>query len=222
MRRILSNLQFEYELATAHGNYPPQVGEVLQRFQFILRLLPGHQEAEPAGPGLKKNDTLTPWGVTPKVAGMAPQGTFPTVETVRRVNDKCFSHRLERELGIALPGSAVVENMAQLEEQVKACPHDWILKHPLGVSGRNRCLGRAGTLLEPQAAWAGKRLKNDGKLLFEPWVAERHDYSLHYEISGDREIVYLGRCELLHEQGGMYCGNEFHFSFAATRCRQPG
>lgn len=201
---ILTNLEFEYELFMPNmRKLSPAVREHSTRFQHILRLLPGLEQASLWAAGENKG-ALTPWGVTPTLDG---DSRFPPLSTVREVNDKRFSHKLEQKLGIALPYSALVRNSEELESRVATCPHDWVLKHPFGVSGRERMLNRQGVLTESVAGWARKLFAQGLGLVFEPWVSERSDYSLHYQIERDVGVTFLGRCEIFPDQGGVYRGN---------------
>ena len=36
----------------------------------------------------------------------------------------------------------LVSTFEQLQQAVRDCPHDWVLKHPFGFSGRERGLGK--------------------------------------------------------------------------------
>lgn len=202
--QIFTNLEFEYELFMPNlRKLSPAVREHGTRFQHILRLLPGLERASLWTPG-KSPDDLTPWGVTP---ALAEGKRFPRLSVVREVNDKRFSHKVEQEFGIALPYSTLVKSSQELETRVAACPHDWVLKHPFGVSGRERMLNWAGVITESVAGWARKLFAQGLSLVFEPWVSERIDYSLHYQIENDFSIRYLGRCEIVPDQGGVYRGN---------------
>ncbi len=202
----LANLEFEYELAGLE--VPPKVRAYCRRWRRLLRLLPGWEEAD-WEPGTQAA-ALAVWGVSPAMVELARElgleSTLPSPEVVREVNDKRFSHHLEREWGQALPGATLVDTLESLRAAVARCPFDWVLKHPFGVSGRERMLGRQGRLTDSVAGWARRRLKS-GALLFEPWVRERVDFSHHFEVSVQGEVQFLGSTELLSDAGGVYRGN---------------
>lgn len=186
------NLDFEYELAGADGS---AVASQTQRWQSILQLLP---QSEP----------LLVWGVTPRTARLAPSPDyFPPVELVREVNDKRFSHRLEKRLGIELPHSSILESLDQLRAAVENCPYPWVLKHPLGFSGRERVVGKAGLLSDSGWGWARRKFSQGWTLLFEPWVDPRQDFSLHFNIERGGICHFLGHCELIGDPSGVYRGN---------------
>ena len=149
--------------------------------------------------------------MTPSTLRLAEQlGLFqdaPGLEVVRQVNDKRYSHSLEQELGIALPHSGLVDSLERLEEAVRDCPHDWVLKHPMGFSARERAVGKCGTISPSAAGWAGKKLRQGWSLIFEPWIYERRDFSVHFEIGADGRPTFLGWCELVGDLGGAYRGN---------------
>jgi hypothetical protein len=151
------------------------------------------------------------WGVTPRTARLAEQlglsEHFPAVDIVREVNDKRYSHLLEKKLGIDLPQCALIDSVQAFEARVRTCPFDWVLKHPLGVSARERVVGRQGKILPSAHGWARNRLKEGWTLVFEPWVENCRNASLHFEILPGGESRFLGHCHLLTDLGGVYRGN---------------
>lgn len=186
------NLDFEYELAGVDGS---AVADQSQRWRSILQLLP---QTEP----------LLVWGVTPRTAQLAPgPDYFPPVDLVREVNDKRFSHRLEKRLGIDLPHSCVVESLDQFRAAVENCIYPWVLKHPLGFSGRERVVGKAGLISDSAWGWARRKFSHGWTLVFEPWAEPRQDFSLHFTIERDGTSQFVGHCELVSDPGGVYRGN---------------
>ncbi|MBK03451.1 MAG: hypothetical protein CL920_14540 [Deltaproteobacteria bacterium] len=217
----LSNLDFEYELAAGQRYQSvPIMRKVSQKWQSILRLLPGAEDAEcyaldAMAPSFsfecEEVERLFVWGVTPGAVRLAQKmgctQAFPDPEVVREVNDKRFSHRLEKEFGVALPYSCIVEDLGALKDAIAKCPTDWILKHPFGVSGRERVLGKSQTLTKQAEGWAARQLKRGWTLLFEPWVQEKKDASLHLTITSSGDILQLGYCELITDGSGTHRGN---------------
>lgn len=209
---VCGNLDFEYELAEPNRyQRPPAVARTVREWSQLLRLLPGMEKAEELDLSQPppRADRVEVWGVTPSVQRVLEALGQPTPfwETVRRVNDKRFSHALECELGVALPGSAVVTTPEELEQVVEQCPGDWVLKHPFGVSGRERLMGREGRLSDSVRGWARRQFGKGWSLLFEPWVEGREDFSSHYQIKPDGSVLYAGECELLSDRGGVYRGS---------------
>jgi hypothetical protein len=201
----LSNLDFEYELAGL--TFPAHRA---QRWRHILRLLPEARGAsclDPAHATGRIDGRLVAWGVTPRVVQLAPLQEFPSPEVVTSVNDKRFSHALEKRLSVALPYARLVVSLAELEQAVRECPHDWVLKHPFGVSARERAVGKRGQISESARGWARKQLAR-WSLLFEPWVHPRCDFSLHFHIARDGTINFGGHCQLVPDPGGVYRGNQ--------------
>jgi len=220
----LTNLDFEYELASQNPSYRPLplLSDLSKRWRFLLRLLPGSERADCLNPEIlqrlikphqfrSKSDRFLVWGVTPRssrIAGyLGLEKSFPPVCVVRTFNDKRFSHRLEKQLNVSLPYSGVIDSPEQLQNAVKACPHDWVLKHPFGVSGRERMVGKASQLSESALGWARRRFRDGWSLLFEPWVEQRTDFSFHFQIDPDSSVHELGYCHLLPDPGGVYRGN---------------
>jgi len=219
----LANLDFENQLS---GRNRPLPSGLLERWRYILRLLPGMAEAEclptEAGrPGQAMGPpkwgaqdwqakSLVVWGVTPGTARLAEAlglaSSFPTPEVVKQINDKVFSHQLECQLGIALPGSRLVSAFEPLRQAVSDCPHDWVLKHPFGFSGRERMLGKRAQISDSAAGWARRKLSQGWTLLFEPWVEERRDASYHFDILPEGKVKFVGFCRMLTDAGGVYRG----------------
>lgn len=211
-----ANLDFEEELAGPKSyRISPSMLEVLERWRFLLRLLPGARSARclegpeerPEGPIEK----LWLWGVTATglsvAKGLGLAEHFPALEAVRQVNDKLFSHSLEVDLELALPFAQRIDTLEALSKAVADCPHDWVLKHPLGFSGRERAVGKIGVLSDSARGWARRRITAGWSLLFEPWVEDKKELSLHFDLSREGQVRYLGHTELLSDAGGVYRGN---------------
>ncbi len=218
MSRLLSfvNLDFEEELASAR-NYQasPAVLAASHQWRFLLRLLPGAQSADywererSIGPGAY--DRLLYWGVTPTVYNLAEQmkllSTLPSLDSVRLVNDKRFSQQIEQALDCALPHSCLVSSLSDFEHAVANCPHDWVLKHPLGFSGRERAVGKREKISESALGWARRRISAGWSLVFEPWLEDKLERSFHFDISPAGEVDFVGETELRSDAGGVYRGN---------------
>jgi hypothetical protein len=210
----LANLDFEHELA---GAVRPLPQGVLERWRYLLRLLPGMAKAHCLPP--QADLSLEPpvwqlllWGVTPRTYALAQSlgiaDQFPSPEVVRKVNHKGFSHQLERDLKIDLPGSAEVTTFGELERAVKNCPHDWVLKHPFGFSGRQRMLGKRGQLSESAAGWSRRQFSQAWSLVFEPWVYDRQDSSTHFHLHPTGQIEWIGFTRMLIDSSGVYRGTQ--------------
>jgi hypothetical protein len=212
----VANLDFEYELSAPKKYHPSaKIAKLFQTWEHVLRLLPGFEEAECVHPSTLTTsaspDRLVFWGVTPRTVSLAErlglEEHFPTASVVREVNDKRFSHELEGALNIALPHSQVVESPEQLQAAVADCPHRWVLKHPFGVSGRDRMLGQRREISHSALGWARRLLEGGWTLVFEAWVEDRDDFSLHFDVHQNGCVEYLGHTQLVNDQGGVYRGN---------------
>lgn len=210
-----TNLDFEYELA-AGENYRPAVAlqRVSARWRHLLRLLPRFESARCLDPDelegeFGRVESLAVWGWTRRTLKLAERlgMVVPvTAELVTRVNDKRFSHALEQRFGIALPGSTLIASLDELEHTVKNCDFDWVLKHPFGVSGRERVLGKRGQLSTAARKWASGQLQSGWSLVFEPWVKKDAEFSLHFDAA-DESTVFLGVCQLVTDASGAFRGN---------------
>src|SRR4028119_439629 len=70
---------------------------------------------------------FTPWGWTPSAftlgESLGARLSSVSLETVRRVNSKLWSHALEQQLGLAMRGAALAADFTELQEAVaRACP----------------------------------------------------------------------------------------------------
>ena len=206
---VWANLDFDYELALAsQGPYVPgpKLKSLKERWGSILRLVSGNEEAV-----LEPNSAarLLPWGVSSSVLSL-PRETgqaLPEPEVVRHVNSKITSHQWEVKYGCALRHARVVDNLNQLEEAVSQCSGDWVLKHPFGVGGRERVTGKHGVENPATTNWAKTRFRQGWRLVFEPWVYQRTDYSVHYQIRQSGDWDHVGECALWTDISGAFRGN---------------
>jgi hypothetical protein len=146
----------------------------------------------------QESRVFTPWGWTPRAAATGERAgaivrPIP-FSTVARVNSKLWSHALEVELGVALPGAAIARTFEELQESIaRACPlagDKWVIKSPYGFAARERVLGRGPILEEPQGRWARRRLSRGETLIFQPWLEVQREYGVVMLIAED------GACEI--------------------------
>lgn len=157
---------------------------------------------------------FTPWGWTPSVVKLAEslQARVPPVslETIRRVNSKLWSHALEEELGLAMRGACAAGSFAELEEAVeRACPRaddKWVIKSPFGFAARERVLGRGAQLAGAQATWARRQFARGVTLIFQPWLERVREYGVTLEIKPDGEINLIGISDLQTNGAGTGTG----------------
>jgi hypothetical protein len=157
---------------------------------------------------------FTPWGWT--------QGAVATGErvgarvravpltVVARVNSKLWSHALEVELGVNLPGAATASTFEELEEAVaRASPgagDKWVIKSPFGFAARERVLGRGPRLEVPQARWCERRLAKGETLIFQPWLDVIREYGVVMEIASDGALEILGISDIQTNGAGTGTG----------------
>ena len=157
---------------------------------------------------------FTPWGWTPSVVrlGESLGARLPPVslETVRRVNSKLWSHALERELGVAMRGACIAADFTELQEAVaRACPRaddKWVIKSPFGFAARERVLGRGARLEGPQATWARRQFAKGVRLIFQPWLERVREYGVTFEIEANGEIEFKGISDLQTNGAGTGTG----------------
>ncbi|HEV2802714.1 MAG TPA: hypothetical protein VGW12_19740 [Pyrinomonadaceae bacterium] len=157
---------------------------------------------------------FTPWGWTASMVALCERigARVPAVsiDTIRRVNSKLWSHRLEQELGIALPGACVAESFAELEEAVaRACPRagdKWVIKNPFGFAARERVLGRGARLEGAQATWARRQFAAGETLIFQPWLERVREYGVTLEIGAGGRVDIQGISDLQTNGAGTSTG----------------
>jgi hypothetical protein len=158
--------------------------------------------------------TFTPWGWTPSAVVVGEQAgaiVKPVPLTVVwRVNSKLWSHALEIELGIELPGAATASTFEELEDAVaRAAPSTgdkWVIKSPFGFAARERVLGRGPRLEGPQAKWSQRRLAKGETLIFQPWLEVVREYGVVMEIACDGTLEILGISDLQTNGAGTGTG----------------
>lgn len=163
----------------------------------------------------KQEDRIfTPWGWTPSVVALGERvgARVPNVsiETIRRVNSKLWSHALEQELGVGMAGACVADDFEQLREAVaRACPQDddkWVIKSPFGFAARERVLGRGARLEGAQATWARRQLARGATLIFQPWLERVREYGVTLEIEAGGAIRFVGISDLQTNGAGTGTG----------------
>ncbi len=215
---LYPNIDFEFEYAAQGPYHPPRLMKKLfERWKYILRALPFARDGIPLefedltelnSPKIEAQ--LLPWGFTPRLAQKATQykktPPWPNLEIIKKINAKTFSHQLEKEFQIALQKSFLSSSFERLKNAIETSSFDWVIKDPWGVSGRERIVGTAGKMTPHAAHWIRRHIKNE--LLFEPWVTNKKEFSLHFEISNNKQIQYLGSLSLLTNHAGTYRGNK--------------
>jgi hypothetical protein len=157
---------------------------------------------------------FTPWGWTPNAVAIGERvgARVPpvSIETVRRVNSKLWSHALEQELGVAMAGACVAADFEELREAVaRACPKDsdkWVIKSPFGFAARERVLGRGARLEGAQATWARRQFVRGETLIFQPWLERVREYGVTLEIKAGGEIRVVGISDLQTNGAGTGTG----------------
>ncbi len=157
---------------------------------------------------------FTPWGWTPSAVAAGERAGAVVrpvpLDVVARVNSKLWSHALEVESGIALPGAALASTIEELREAIaRACPapdDKWVVKSPYGFAARDRVLGRGPVLEEPQGRWCLRRMARGETLIFQPWLAVVREYGVVAEIAADGSFEVQGISDLQTNGAGTGTG----------------
>ena len=174
----------------------------------------GVELCPPSAAGDQSGRVFTPWGWTPSAAAAGERAGASVLpvpfDVVARVNSKLWSHALEVELGVALPGAATASTFEELSEAVaRACPlrgDKWVVKSPHGFAARDRVLGRGPRLEGPQAAWVQRRLGRGETLIFQPWLEVVREYGVVLEISPAGSLTIRGVSDLQTNGAGTGTG----------------
>lgn len=233
------NVDFEMELATGDKPYrvPGLLESINQHLTkrlmwlakrgdaILFHRLPERNISETArmrGLAIKTLETpfrkdeyvFSPWGWSKRIVEIGLRSNaimeFPSLEIVRRVNSKLWSHSIERDLGCDLKGSAVAESIDELYEIVaKACPFPndkWVIKSSFGFAARGRVLGRGPLVQYAQATWAKREFNRSGPLLFQPWVDVTREYGVVMMVDKEGGHQFLGVSDLQTNGAGTGIG----------------
>jgi hypothetical protein len=174
----------------------------------------GVELVDPAKPQDQSARIFTPWGWTPSAAaaGMRSGAIVMPIpyEIVTRINSKLFSHAIEQELGIVLPGTSVANGFTELADAVaRACPTPdtkWVIKSPLGFAARDRVLGRGPKLVGPPAIWSERRFAHGEQLIFQPWLQVKREYGVVMEIQTNGKVTITGVSDMQTNGAGTSIG----------------
>jgi hypothetical protein len=176
------NLDADEELAHPQNYVPsPQVLARARAFAPRATDLLGPDDAVvEEGRRLEGELPVRAWCPTPRAHAVARRaglelGPAPSLEVLRRVNDRRFS----AELGQTLPGAAFAVALEEVCEVVaKAAPGGWLCKRSFGFSGTGQRRLRSGGLTEADRTWVEASFARGG-LQVEPLCVLLAEVSLH-------------------------------------------
>lgn len=173
-------------------------------------------------------DEVLAWGESPEAAALRTQKREPAVsldaplhdllwrlpvaspEVVARVHHRFFCFRVAEELGCALPGSRILESLADLERVLaKDAPPAWVVKAPLSASGRSRFIERDGPAISSEKArrTVERLFDRHGPLLFEPWMDRVEDFGISVLLT-ENEARTVSFHRQLVDRKGQFAGIE--------------
>ncbi|MEL6341687.1 MAG: DUF455 family protein [Myxococcota bacterium] len=161
---------------------------------------------------------LAPWGWSPAVAALfAPLGAPVWTEEMGRRAGKAFGVACARQMPehdwLAPPDTfgAVCERRDAVDEAVEALiakGHDVVIKAEWGAAGRGAIRRLGGAPLTPsQVGWLRKILHRQGRVVVEPWLDRRLDYSLHFDRKPGGKMRFLGCARFFTDRRGQYRGH---------------
>lgn len=140
---------------------------------------------------------------------------FPSLDTVRAVNSKIYSHELRQRLDIRNSSS-----IAESSEELLTCglqllqTGQVLVKDPLGVSGKGNMLISSERMLRRIAAYL-KEQENRGKetrLILEPLLDKKEDFSCQLFITEQGDVQYISVQQMVNES----------FSYSGSYPADPG
>ena len=211
MHFLETNLDFEYELSQGRRPQARPLRQRLAAWANLLRLLPqGAQSALLGARVPAQGDRLSCWGWTPRLRALAPaHQAVPSAEAVARANAKDFSHALERALGCELPHARVVHTLEQARAWIEQTQVPWVIKHPLGVSGRDRVVGKPGQCEARTLRWLERTLPQTC-CVAQPWVDVTTERSTQLMLHQDGTWELMGVLQLHTDNTGTFRGHVAH------------
>ncbi len=216
---VVTNLDFEWELKSEPGQTrPTPVRHHLARWRYLMRCAPNAAPDAPAvdhttPQTIDPDTTIHYWGLTDSIRALLPDDrlrALPDAEAIRRANDKCTGVRLRRTHGLeGLSGTQIAATLDDAHRAVAALGSaggGWVLKHPMGVSGRGIMMGRGDVLDGNAQRWARAQFKRGWCLVIEPRVTDLEETSLHAHLCASGAVTWHGACSILTDKNGTYRG----------------
>jgi uncharacterized ferritin-like protein (DUF455 family) len=110
----------------------------------------------------------------------------------------------EQEVGVAV--GTLAEAMTQIDAIRQRGCHNIIIKEALGVAGHNAIRLLEPELLETQRRWITRAIKSGRRLVIEPWLERKVDFSVQLEMQSSG-LSLIGYAGLSNDWKGQYQGN---------------
>lgn len=188
--------------------------------------VPGADGVEFVSGPLDGQATVLAWGETATIEALRRPGAapspdaewtsalwlqHPSAEAAARCNHRGFAHALAAEIGVALPGARMMDEVDQIESHVQAggagesTSHTWIVKAPYSASGRERLRHSVERALTEDRRTRLERLFESAPVLFEPWV-DRIVEVATAGVIGPSGTTLLPTHRLETDDGGVFRG----------------
>ncbi|MFT3708467.1 MAG: hypothetical protein QM817_12515 [Archangium sp.] len=191
-RAWVLNLDAEDELA--HGRAHTPAAAIVERVQRLIPTLsvlapgdvvvfPGDARADGL-PGVAWSPTRWALEQLQKSGAIVPPA--PSMDVLRKVNHRRFSH----DLGTFLPNAAYVTTAVELLTHLQLDRDAWwVAKRPFAYAGRGRKRLRFAQLNDSERAWIDASFRDGEGVQLEPWVNRTTDCALHGEISMSGDVT---------------------------------
>lgn len=160
---------------------------------------------------------ITPWGWTTNVLAHATarsqnggRTASPPLSSIRQVNSRRWSHQLEQESELGLPGQRLLRPGEDWDEHIAAAPElaagRWVLKHEFGMAGRERIVGNGLPDERQRTRW--QRWSAAGHAaIWEPWVDSLGEWSTQWDLEPTGTLRLVGVTQLQSDSYGQYAGS---------------
>jgi hypothetical protein len=196
VRRIVANLLWEDDLAPRRTHPSRSALETASGFGTLLRAFAQDGDHLWTPSPVDPERMLEVPGVSRPILESGPLDALPPAEATlawggvpiaAAVHHRAFCLQVAEALGLALPGSQMVESLSALDRLLASprAPRTWVLKAPLSASGRNRYIERHGPRIsDPRSRRTVERLfESHGPLLFEPWMNRTADFGVSAQLA---------------------------------------
>lgn len=188
-RAFLANFDADEELANPVGYQPSRaLKERSRALEGIARQLAGDDAIVAFEPELGSLEGLEGFAFCPTPRALrlleragARARAAPTIDVLRAVNHRAFSHAL----GPTLDGVRIATTRAEIEPFAS---FPIVMKRPFGFAGRGkRVFHRA--LDASDWAWIEASLERFGSIAIEPWVDRLADFAMHGYLARGGELT---------------------------------
>jgi len=167
-------------------------------------------------PGVRTTASFTPHGWNTKAEALNRRydqpAIHPPLDVVRRVNGRAFGARLEAEIEGREVAFGVCTSRVELDELLVSSPPPgggWVLKAEHGNSALGNRRLRGLPLDENDRRFIDNLLREEDRVVVEPWHRRLRDLSAIFDVSVEGDIGDLAIHEVVNTSDGAFIGAIF-------------